>query len=360
MLHLPGINNMKSLSFIPLAALLALSTPGVSYSGAAFDPSGPGQAAAPDFGPNVLVFDPSMTNIQSQLDAIFRKQESNQFGSDRYAYLFKPGQYRLDVQMGFYMQALGLGQSPDRVAITGAVRSTAGWMRGNATCNFWRAVENLSVTPTQDRNPDIWAVSQGTALRRVHVKGDLNLWDGGWSSGGFIADCLIDGRVNSGSQQQWLSRNAQWGSWTGGSWNMVFVGVVNPPERGRGLWSWCFHVPGQNRFTWFHIDPSRGSKVLKRYLGKTFRGIVGCDYFSAYRKFLRESDAWLQLCWAHLIRDVKYLTTLLDRATRNYGHRLLSRIKTLFRTWHRRGETPAIRWERAAAKARREVLAVAR
>ena len=131
-------------------------------------------------------------------------------------------------------------------------------------------------------------------------------------------------------------------------------------ERGRGLWSWCFHVPGQDRFTWFHIDPSRGSKVLKRYLGKTFRGIVGCDYFSAYRKFLRESDAWLQLCWAHLIRDVKYLTTLLDRATRNYGHRLLSRIKTLFRTWHRRGETPAIRWERAAAKARREVLAVAR
>ena len=233
MLHLPSINNMKSLSFIPLAALLALSTPGVSYSGAAFDPSGPGQAAAPDFGPNVLVFDPSMTNIQSQLDAIFRKQESNQFGSDRYAYLFKPGQYRLDVQMGFYMQALGLGQSPDRVAITGAVRSTAGWMRGNATCNFWRAVENLSVTPTQDRNPDIWAVSQGTALRRVHVKGDLNLWDGGWSSGGFIADCLIDGRVNSGSQQQWLSRNAQWGSWTGGSWNMVFVGVVNPPA---GTW----------------------------------------------------------------------------------------------------------------------------
>ena len=65
-------------------------------------------------------------------------------------------------------------------------------------------------------------------------------------------------------------------------------------ERGRGLWSWCFHVPGQDRFTWFHIDPSRGSKVLKRYLGKTFRGIVGCDYFSAYRKFLRESDAWLQ------------------------------------------------------------------
>jgi transposase len=86
-------------------------------------------------------------------------------------------------------------------------------------------------------------------------------------------------------------------------------------ERGRGLWSWCFHVPGEEPFTWFHIDPSRGSKVLKRYLGKAFHGIIGCDYFSAYRKFLRETDVWLQLCWAHLIRDVKYLTTLSDRAT---------------------------------------------
>ena len=131
-------------------------------------------------------------------------------------------------------------------------------------------------------------------------------------------------------------------------------------ERGRGLWSWCFHVPGQDHFTWFHIDPSRGSKVLKQYLGKTFAGIIGCDYFSAYRKFLRETNVSLQLCWAHLIRDVKYLTTLSDRATRGYGQRLLGKIKTLFRTWHRRPETPDERWERAAAKARRDVLSVAR
>lgn len=132
------------------------------------------------------------------------------------------------------------------------------------------------------------------------------------------------------------------------------------PERGRSLWSWCFHVPGQNRFTWFHIDDSRGSKVLKRYLGKAFQGIIGCDYFSAYRKFLRETDVWLQLCWAHLIRDVKYLTTLPDSVTRGYGQRLLGKIKCLFRMWHRRGQTPVARWERAIAKVRGEVLAVAR
>jgi transposase len=131
-------------------------------------------------------------------------------------------------------------------------------------------------------------------------------------------------------------------------------------ERGHGLWSWCFHVPGQDHFTWFHIDPSRGSKVLKRYLGEAFEGIIGCDYFSAYRKFLRETNVSLQLCWAHLIRDVKYLTTLLDRATRGYGERLLAKIKTLFRVWHRRPETPDERWKRAASNARRDVLSVAR
>src|SRR5947208_10858733 len=190
----------------------------------------PALAAEPDFGPNVLIFGPSMRDSQQRMDAIFAKQEANQFGAERYAYLFKPGKYDLDVQTGFYTHVAGLGKSPDDVAITGAVRSKARWMKNNnATCNFWRCAENLSVTPTQDGNVNIWAVSQGTGLRRVHVKGDVNLWDGGGSSGGFLADSKIDGVVNSGSQQQWLSRNAEFGSWRGGSWNMVFVGTVNPP-----------------------------------------------------------------------------------------------------------------------------------
>lgn len=190
--------------------------------------------AAPDFGPNVLIFDSGSTNIQARLDEVFHKQERNQFGPDRFAYLFKPGHYDLDVQVGFYMQVLGLGRSPDDVVITGAVRSKAQWMsRSNATCNFWRCAENLSVVPTQDQGINIWAVSQATALRRVHIKGPLNLWDGGWSSGGFLADTKIDGQINSGSQQQWFSRNSEWGHWKGGSWNMVFVGTINPPE---GSW----------------------------------------------------------------------------------------------------------------------------
>jgi hypothetical protein len=186
-------------------------------------------ADSPDFGPNVMVFDPSMKDIQARLNGVYAKQERGQFNSNRYALLFKPGHYDLDVQIGFYTQALGLGRSPDDVDITGAVRSMAGWKHGDALVNFWRGAENLSVTPTLGHENDVWAVSQGTALRRIHVRGNLHLWDGGYSSGGFLADSRIDGQVVSGSQQQWLSRNCQWGRWDGGVWNMVFVGCENPP-----------------------------------------------------------------------------------------------------------------------------------
>ncbi|MBC8107138.1 MAG: hypothetical protein H7Z14_11155, partial [Anaerolineae bacterium] len=186
-------------------------------------------AAPPDFGPNVVVLDPSMTDLQARIDAVYAKSEANQFGSERYAFLFKPGKYDLDVKVGFYTHVAGLGRSPDDVDITGAVRAKATWMKGNATCNFWRSVENFSVTPTLENNTNVWAVSQGVAMRRAHIKGNINLWDGGWSSGGFLADSKIDGVITSGSQQQWLSRNSEWTEWRGGNWNMVFVGVKNPP-----------------------------------------------------------------------------------------------------------------------------------
>jgi hypothetical protein len=209
--------------------------------------SGAGDAAMnpfPDFGPNVLIFDPTMPMdmIQTRIDAIVMQQQTSQFGTARYAYFFKPGQYNLDVRLGYYMQVLGLGQSPDDVTITGAVRTKADYRTGgNALVNFWRGAENLAVVPQQDTNIAVWAVSQGTFLRRMHILGPLHLWETtcvtppctGYSSGGFIADSKIDGQVNSGTQQQFLSRNTDWASWAGANWNMVFVGAQRPPA---GAW----------------------------------------------------------------------------------------------------------------------------
>jgi hypothetical protein len=203
--------------------------------GGSSTPPGP----APDFGTHVLVFDPSMPmdTIQSQLDMVDGKMDPDQFDNNGYAYFFKPGQYALDVRVGFYMHVIGLGQSPDDVVITGAVRSKAFLPNGNATCNFWRTVENLAVVPTQaiDKGIDVWAVSQGTSMRRAHVKGSIALVDTqfsgqNWASGGFIADSKIDTQINSGVQQQFLTRNDDLTSWVGANWNMVFVGDSQAPE----------------------------------------------------------------------------------------------------------------------------------
>jgi hypothetical protein len=188
-------------------------------------------SAAPDFGPNVLVFNPATppATIQAQIDRVYATQRHNEFGPERNALLFLPGNYNVDVPVGFYTQVLGLGASPDSVHIAGNVHSDAAARNNNATTTFWRAAENFSVVPTGGTMQ--WAVSQAVPFRRMHVQGDIILnQNNGWASGGWMSDTLIDGNVASGTQQQWISRNSEWRSWTGANWNMVFVGVPNPPE----------------------------------------------------------------------------------------------------------------------------------
>nr|WP_249228276.1 RICIN domain-containing protein [Kutzneria sp. CA-103260] len=183
----------------------------------------------PDFGPNVSVFTPStpQSTIQNKLNQVFNAQQTAQFGAGRYALLFTPGTYNVDANIGYYEQVAGLGLTPGQVTINGQVHVEADWDGGNATQNFWRDAEGLTINPPGGTNT--WAVSQADPLRRVQVNGNLKLDDGGWSSGGFLADSRVTGQVQSGSQQQWLSRNDQIGSWNGQNWNMVFSGVQGAP-----------------------------------------------------------------------------------------------------------------------------------
>ncbi|WP_217166393.1 coagulation factor 5/8 type domain-containing protein [Streptomyces sp. AC512_CC834] len=185
-----------------------------------------------DLGPNVIVFDPSTANIQGRLDEIFKQQESAQFGTGRYALLFKPGTYNgLNAQLGFYTSIAGLGLSPDDTTINGDVTVDAGWFDGNATQNFWRSAENLALVPVNGTNR--WAVSQAAPFRRMHVRGGLNLAPAGygWASGGYIADSRIDGEVGPYSQQQWYTRDSSVGGWLNAVWNMVFSGVEGAPAQ---------------------------------------------------------------------------------------------------------------------------------
>src|SRR5207248_11101737 len=87
----------------------------------------PAWAAGPDFGPNVMIFDPSMSTaqIQSVVDSIYAQQVDSEFGTGRYALLFKPGTYGaaapLIFSVGYYTQVAGLGASPTDVTLNGEV-----------------------------------------------------------------------------------------------------------------------------------------------------------------------------------------------------------------------------------------------
>ncbi|MFB8086951.1 ricin-type beta-trefoil lectin domain protein [Streptomyces sp. NPDC055992] len=235
-----------------------------SFSGAVdpTDPTDPPTGDNPDLGPNTVIFDPSMSAsaIQSKLNSIFSQQQSNQFGSQRYAVLFKPGTYSADVNVGFYTQVAGLGLSPDAVNINGAVHAEADWFQGNATQNFWRDAENLSVTP--NGGSDRWAVSQAAPYRRMHVRGNLKLDDGGWSSGGFISDSKIDGQIQSGSQQQFLTKNTKMGSWSGSNWNMVFVGDQGAPAQSFPTYTTVASAPVNREKPFLYVDDAGAWKVF--------------------------------------------------------------------------------------------------
>lgn len=156
----------------------------------------------PLLGENVFVFDPSMDmkEIQAVVDTLFARQSGRkgEFSTNRYAIFFRPGTYNLDVKVSYYMTVQGLGNSPSDVVIRGAVRSNTTHGKSVLT-NFWRSVENLTIEPADPVN--VWGVSQASPMRRVHVKGNLQLFDIGYASGGFLADSKIDGTITSGPQQ---------------------------------------------------------------------------------------------------------------------------------------------------------------
>src|SRR6266496_1909781 len=206
--------------------------------------------AAPEFGPSVKVFDPSMptSEIQATVDAIAAQQVDNEMGAQRYALLFKPGTYGtaanpLVFQVGYYTEVAGLGASPTDVTINGHVDVYNRCLSPTnciALVNFWRSLSNLTINVSGltgcRASGDFWAVSQAAPMRRVNITGgNLTLMDyctagPQYASGGFIADSRT-GFVINGSQQQFLVRDSSIGGWSNGVWNQVFSGVVGAPAQ---------------------------------------------------------------------------------------------------------------------------------
>ena len=242
----------------PLGRLLAIGLAVVTAGSLTGNPASAAPSgrpvAVPNLGANVTVFDPGMPvgQIQAALDAAAVKQVDNEMGTDRYAFLFKPGTYGTDahplqIKVGYYTEIAGLGASPGDVVINGKIEVYNRCLADNGTSNclalvnFWRTLSNLSIhvnAAGQDgcrSTANFWAVSQASSLRRIEVTGGtLSLMDyctagPQYASGGFIADSALPTVVN-GSQQQWITRNSSMASWSNAVWNQVFAGVRGAPD----------------------------------------------------------------------------------------------------------------------------------
>ena len=127
-------------------------------------------------------------------------------------------------------------------------------------------------------------------------------------------------------------------------------------ENAKKFWTWCFRA---ELYTLFRIEPTRSSQVLIDTLGKEFNGVLGCDYFGAYRKYMRKFGVLIQFCLAHLIRDVKFLATLPDKKQHAYGKRVREALRELFAVIHRREKLSEAGFTRTLEAARAEVFRAA-
>jgi hypothetical protein len=225
-------------------------------------PAAPHVPGAPDLGPNVYIFTPSMPQdqIQATVDSIASQQVPNQFGTQRYALFFEPGTYGtaadpLIFQVGYYTEVAGLGASPGDVVINGSADvynqcfpSAPGTTNCIALDNFWRSLSNLTINIAGgsgcQTKTEFWAVSQAAPMRRVNISGGtmsfMDYCSGGpqFASGGFVADSqFTGGTIVNGSQQQFIVRNSNLDGWTNGVWNQVFAGDNGAPAQ-------AFGVPG--------------------------------------------------------------------------------------------------------------------
>jgi hypothetical protein len=209
----------------------------------------------------------AQSQVQATVDAVANQQVNNEFGSQRYALLFKPGTYGskaapLIFQVGYYTSVAGLGLSPGDVVVNGAIDvfnhpcTGSGDARTcNALTNFWRSLSNLTINLTLpstppayapattdpfgagcDNSAEMWAVSQAAPMRRVAVNGFVTFADycapKHFASGGYVADSDFEGSaVLDDTQQQWFTRNSKVDFWINAVWNQVFSGVVGAPAQ---------------------------------------------------------------------------------------------------------------------------------
>ncbi len=93
--------------------------------------------------------------------------------------------------------------------------------------------------------------------------------------------------------------------------------AVNVDETGLRVGGLNFHVWvfTNKEVTLYVIRKSRGKDVLEEVLGKNYKGVIGCDGWTSYISYTTN----IQRCWAHLLREARYLAEEYSSATFLYA-----------------------------------------
>lgn len=147
---------------------------------------------------------------------------------------------------------------------------------------------------------------------------------------GIISDSLADGYEEL---KQAVPRQQQLGS-----------DETSLKNNGIRHWIWCITAKA---FSLYHIAPTRSRSVLEELIGAEFDGVLNCDYYSSNTSFAWNFSAKAQYCWAHLIRDIRFLLKHPRQKTKAWAEELLDRTRRLFSAWHRREEMTKAGFEKS-------------
>jgi len=202
------------------------------------------------FGPNVRIYDAQYhTGVEAAADINSRDYHVAEMGTQRWAYMFKEGNYNAGrtstahyLDIGFYISVYGLGKIPTDTIISSVQCRTNG-MGNNATQTFWRSIENVYVQygiSNDGNNCFRWAVSQAAPARRLQFDSAQLDWDNGWCSGGYLADSNILGAHGSASGQQYYYRSNNYNTAPSGfgNWHFTFEGDTGAGVRADSGASW--------------------------------------------------------------------------------------------------------------------------
>ena len=121
-------------------------------------------------------------------------------------------------------------------------------------------------------------------------------------------------------------------------------------DSGTRYWVWVFCT---RLVAYFSIQKSRGCVVLNAILGEAFAGSITSDFYGAYVSYASKKQ---QFCLAHLIRDIKFLTTLPIVETKVFGEETLEYFKKLFELWHEREKIPREEFLKCCEKLQRKLF----